>query len=255
MTHDNWYQVKYDADGNVIEVLTLAQAGLTSPEVVTSYTAIANAVDAEDTVLYYETLNIQNLEMISRTLFVNTKAETGFRVASDVNIALIQYNNNDKKTYFETGSGALENIVDELNDRHDGMGTHNYTMNAILEDGIATSIVINDALDSSCDPYTRPNWGTPSRDIASVAFTADGSFRLVDSRNNNITTGTFKYELQESGIGGYKTVQSGTVNAATDTFPTVTGFFASAMENGESYRLVVDGVPSEIIAVPVTPAP
>ena len=120
-------------------------------------------------------------------------------------------------------------------------------ISAIIEDGIATSVVIYDA-STICDPYEDPDWGTPSRDIASVAFTADGSFRLVDARGNNITSGTFKYELQESGVGGYKVVQSGTVNAATDTFPATTGFFGSALQPATSYRLVVDGVVSDVIA-------
>ena len=257
MKPNTWYQVRYNADGNVVEVAKYDEALTEDKEYVTDYADIDDVIKDNDSVLYVSLtpeIESENLKLTGRTLWVDTDATKGVRVSTDVNIALIQTNNNTEKTYFDTGVDALESIVDDLNERHDGKTEHEYQISAIIEDGIATSVVIWDKSDI-CDPYTEPDWGTPSRDIASVAFTADGSFRLVDSRDKNITTGTFKYELQESGIGGYKTVQSGTVNAATDTFPTVTGFFASAMEEGESYRLVVDGVPSEIIAVPVTPAP
>ena len=254
MDQYTWYQVRYNADGNVVEVSPAASELTPGKDYITDYDDIAAAVADNDNVLYTSLapkINSENLTMTGRTLWVDTTASKGFRVASDVNVALIQTNNRTEKTYFETGSSALESIVDDLNERHYNVGgvntEHGYVISAIIEDGIATSVVIYDA-STICDPYEDPDWGTPSRDIASVAFTADGSFRLVDARGNNITSGTFKYELQESGVGGYKVVQSGTVNAATDTFPATTGFFGSALQPATSYRLVVDGVVSDVIA-------
>lgn len=256
MVQHTWYQVKFNADGNVISV-EKANTALKGNEIVDSYLDIDTAVNDKDTVLYYSTnppIYSENLSLTGRTLWLNTDATKGFRVAEDVNVVLIQTNNNTEKTYFESGVSSLKTIVKDLNDRHDGITEHDYVISAILEKGVATSVVIYDqkVAGHNCDPYQDPDWGTPTGDIKTVAFTADGSFRLVDGRNNNITSGTFKYELQKAGVGGYSVVKSGTVNASTDTFPATTGYFGATLTNAGagSYRLVVDGIASDVILVP-----
>lgn len=257
MAQHTWYQVKFNADGNVIDVEKAGEAlDASKYEIVTDYNDIYKAVDQKDTVLYYsdgnKLINSEDLDLTGRTLWLNTDATKGFRVAEDVKVVLIQTNNNTEKTYFETGVNSLKTIVNDLNDRHDvkDKTAHDYVISAILEKGVATSVVIYD-MDDICDPYRNPNWGTPTGDIDSVAFTADGSFRLVDGRNNNITSGEYKYELQKAGVGGYTVVKSGTVDASTDTFPTYTGFFAKSLNDAGagSYRLVVDGIASDVIIV------
>ena len=159
MLKHNWYQVKYNAEGNVIEVTPVATV-LTDPyELITNFNDIDTAVTEEDTVLYYGTapqVQSSDLKLVGKTLWLNDNPYSGFRVDENVNVALIQWNNNTEKTYFETGTSALKNIVNDLNERHDG-NEHGYIVSAILEKGVATSIVIYD-YNRNCDPYSDGDW-------------------------------------------------------------------------------------------------
>src|SRR5699024_4145288 len=115
MSKNSWYQVKYDADGNVIEVEPISDVLTEGSDLETSLGSLANTIQTgKDTVLYYQTLNIKNLGMVGKTLFTNTADDYGFRVADEVKIVLQQTVNNTDKTYFESGYKALQTIVDEL---------------------------------------------------------------------------------------------------------------------------------------------
>ena len=243
-TGGNWFQVKYNADGNVVEVLSISEAGLTFPEVVNNYNRIANAVQNEDNVLYYQNVNIQNLEMSGKTLFVNTRRDTGFSVAEDVKVALIQYNNNVEKTYFESGYKALENIVDELNDRHANY-QHNYTFSAILEEGIAQVVVINDISDL-CDPYQDPSWGTPTGDVDDVVLSAT-QILLYDKRDNPLGGNGMAWALYMRGPS------QASFDVALDgkdfsvDYLQIAPFMSG--KTGYSFYVVVDGVKSNTITI------
>ena len=252
MQQYTWYQVKFNADGNVIDV-ELASKALEGNEIVGDITKLETAVNEEDTVLYYEAISSDDLSLTGRTLWLNTKQTEGFRVAEDVKVVLIQTNNNTDKTYFESGVSSLKTIVNDLNDRHSAADTkHNYQISAIIEKGVATSVVIYD-VNSKCDPYQKPDWGTTTGEIKTVALDTNGAFSLKDSRGNFITSGKYKYELQMSGVNGYIVVKSGTVDASTDAYWSVDGktnnvsYFANDLKTNNSYRLVVDGVVSDVI--------
>ena len=260
MVQHTWYQVKFNADGNVIEVEKANKAlDASKHEIVGDYDLIADAVDEKDTVLYYSTdpeIRTEDLDLTGRTLWLDTDKTVGFRVAEDVKVVLIQTNNNTEKTYFESGVNSLKTIVNDLNDRHykneDGNTEHFYEISAIIEKGVATSVVIYDK-DDVCDPYNDPDWGTPTGDIKTVVFTSDGAFRLEDARGNNITSGEYKYELQKAGVNGYTVVKSGTVDASKDVYNSNTHVvkFAKDLVDGESYRLVVDGITSDVVIADV----
>ena len=190
MTQDQWYQVKYDADGYVIDVELYSDA-LKGDDTVTDngnefvldYKDIAEAVADEDVVLYFGTtpqiLTSNQLELTGRTLWVDTQNDTGFRVAEDVNVALLQTNNNRNQTYFETGVSALRSMVNELNDRHAAPDTtHSYIISAILEDGVATSIVINDK-SHNCDPYSDADYDEATGDLDLVSLGFDSTAGLT----------------------------------------------------------------------------
>lgn len=178
MVQHQWYQVKYNAEGNVIEVSPVAAELTLGTDLITDFDDIDTAVKTEDTVLYYGVapqVNSSDLKLVGKTLWLKDK-DSGFRVSEDVNVALIQWNNNDKKTYFETGVNSLKNVVNELNERHDGMVGHGYIVSAILEKGVATSIVIYD-YNRNCDPYTDGDWETGKTgtlDLTGLSFSADG---------------------------------------------------------------------------------
>ncbi len=182
MQQHTWYQVKYNAEGNVIEA-KLYSAALTGNgvsgkwEYVEDSARLGTAIGAEDSVLYYSNtpyeITNQALRLTGKTLWLNTAQTEGFRVAEDVNIALIQRNNNTEKTYYETGVSSLKTIVNELMERHAAaVDQHPYVISAIIEKGVATSIVIRDnAVD--CDPYAPGDWDdskTGSLDLQALAF-------------------------------------------------------------------------------------
>lgn len=228
MDQYTWYQVRYNADGNVVEVSPAASELTSGKDYITDYDDIAAAVADNDNVLYTSLapkISSENLTMTGRTLWVDTTASKGFRVASDVNVALIQTNNRTEKTYFETGSSALESIVDDLNERHYNVGgvntEHDYVISAIIEDGIATSVVIYDPIVSGhvCDPYTDPDWGTTTGNMASVAIREGDYAVLAFDRNGNAVAAdaNLSWQLTMNGVvvssGRDLATEAGTVTA------------------------------------------
>ena len=189
MEEGNWYQVKYNADGNVIDVVkvtgTAPTGALTNgKDFEDNFTDLATTIQTgEDTVLYWGTnpeINSDNLKLIGRTLYLDTTSTRGFRVAEDVNIVLEQQNNNTSKTYFETGVNALEAIVNELNERHSTKATkHDYIVSAVIENGVATSVIIDDD-NRVCDPYADPDWGTTTGDyeITNIRYPASNLIEI-----------------------------------------------------------------------------
>ena len=177
MDQNRWYQVKYNADGDVIEVtdsdaaayagdidkwdLTLATGNLAGQEgdYVTNINLLEESINEYDNVLYYEYQTTQP-ELIGKTLYVDTAAKEGFRV--DENVAVVLQRNTRNTTWnttFYSGVSRLERIVDDLVERADG--TYRYCISAIIEDGKAITVVIRDMTSD----YNAPNWGTNQGDI------------------------------------------------------------------------------------------
>jgi len=145
-----WYQVKYDAKGNVISVEPASTAlDATAKEYITSFTNIEDAVNDNDTVLLemVETKTVHNaldkkLTLKGSTLYDATSAKLGVAVDDDTNIVFIQKNDNKETTSFETGVKALETALKNLNEV--SKDTYSYEFSAYIEDGIATTVVIRD---------------------------------------------------------------------------------------------------------------
>ena len=150
MVKGMWYQVKYDAKGNVISVEPASTAlDATKKEYITSFTNIENAVNDNDTVLLemVETKIVHNaldkkLTLKGSTLYDATSAKLGVAVDDDTNIVFIQKNDNKETTSFETGVKALETALKNLNEV--SKDTYSYEFSAYIEDGIATTVVIRD---------------------------------------------------------------------------------------------------------------
>ena len=150
MVKGMWYQVKYDAKGNVISVEPASTAlDATKKEYITSFTNIENAVNDNDTVLLemVETKTVHNaltkkLTLKGSTLYDATSAKLGVAVDDDTHIVFIQKNDNKETTSFETGVKALETALKNLNEV--SKDTYSYEFSAYIEDGIATTVVIRD---------------------------------------------------------------------------------------------------------------
>ena len=150
MVKGMWYQVKYDAKGNVISVEPASTAlDATKKEYITSFANIENAVNDNDTVLLemVETKTVHNaltkkLTLKGSTLYDATSAKLGVAVDDDTHIVFIQKNDNKETTSFETGVKALETALKNLNEV--SKDTYSYEFSAYIEDGIATTVVIRD---------------------------------------------------------------------------------------------------------------
>ena len=157
MDRYSWYQVKFNANNEVISVEKASDAVLGANEYVDNIKELQAAIDAEDTVLYTQSFKDDQPTMRGSTLYVisTTDNDNGFFVAEDVNIALIEIVKNKQEVTFETGVDELEDIIDDLNEKNDKF---DYQISAIIEDGAATSVVIYDKTNT----YERPEDETPA---------------------------------------------------------------------------------------------
>lgn len=254
MDQYTWYQVKYNADGNVIEAKQVNGTGVLNngEDYEDNINELADTIaDGDDTILYYSTnpqINTANLKLVGKTLWLDGTATKGFRVADDVNVALIQQNNTTTKTYFETGASALKNIVTELNDRHDGH-QHDFVVSAIIEKGVATSIVINDK-SSVCDPYVDADWDnnkTGNLDLTGLVFngTSGMTVTYTNKTGSAISSGATVDVVVKNASGVRVTVDTATsAGVANNGTETVTFSFKGVPTNSGNYSVeltITDG--------------
>ena len=191
MAQYHWYQIKTNGDGEVTGVYRMPEdkigdnakhnkldvAKLTrlddlaldykvdyveEEKDVTQGEIAYTIQNGANNILYWNRDYIEsNLYMDGRTLYVATDDDYGFIVNSNVKWVVQQWDNNAKETYIDEGTTAagLDNMIKELNRRNtnrEGEIEHyHYQVSAIIESGIASSVVIfyneND--------YNRPNGG------------------------------------------------------------------------------------------------
>ena len=150
-----WVTLKYDADGNVKKVA--------DPEPVVNTVADANkAIEAdEDDVIILDGDKATTVYSLKgSTLFDETNKKEGFLIAEDVKIVLKQTVKNKNTTTYEEGIKALESTLDNLNDADE---KHSYYLDAVIEDGIATVVVIVDT--GSDGGYVGPNGTGTTGDV------------------------------------------------------------------------------------------
>ena len=240
MQQNAWYQVKYDAEGYVIDVTSylgqpdndptnefssdwaVANGDITEwdldeaqgPQVaqtgdfVTDINDLETAYNENDNVLYYQHFNRQGqqnhdeLVLIGRTLYVTTTSETGFRVAEDVNVVLQRNTRNTKwNTTFYSGVDELEDVIDDLNSRGETLGW-SYFVSAVIEDGAATTVVIRDRISD----YETPEWGEPTSDLDEVILVANAAadadrIDLLDANNAPLMGTDLAWALEMRGPG------------------------------------------------------
>ena len=242
MLEGNWYQVKYDAKGNVVDT-ALASAKLTAgTEYIKTFKAIGNAIDKEDTVLL-ERGDIQKDKVLSlkgSTLFDDTEGTRGVAVDDETNIVFIQTNDNKETTSIETGVKALESALKNLNENATSP-KYDYQFSAIIENGIATTVVIKDNVEIG---YTS-NGNVGSGKLESTALTKAADGKLTASWVDDGTTYVGKkvnvtfYQVIDGKSYEKETVAQ-IVGAGTDHATTST---VAINETGDYYAVieVVDG--------------
>ena len=167
------------------------------------------------TILYWNQSYIRDhLYMDGRTLYVATNDDYGFVVNSNVNWVVQQWDNNAKETYIDEGTTAtgLKNMIDELNRRNTNREGHiepyHYQVGAIIENGIASSVVIY----YNENDYDRPNSGGPAEGTeATVDLTGVlGNAKVYDAKDVEIEGVAIR--------GGNRfTVKTGDVLTVVDT--------------------------------------
>ena len=238
MKQYHWYQIKTNGDGEVTGVYRLPtdnDAGTLPTAKLSRYDDYAEDYKASDktnnigeiaytvqngasTVLYWnrEFINSQ-LSMNGRTLYVATNDQTGFIVSNNVKWVVQQWDSNAKETYIDEGTTAtgLENMIDEINRRYgatkENGKTYQYQVSAVIENGIASSVVIYDPNND----YNRPGAGDVTTPVAITVTKGEGVKNVVLSANTikkgeTVTINTIDLEA------GYKNAKVEVIGAKYD---------------------------------------
>ena len=160
MKQGEWYEVKYDADGNVrkVEDINFATSDNTAnaSKFISEVLDVQSSVNANDTVLLADlgdhsvnAYDITALTFKNGTLYTDTNATLGFSVSPDVKVVLALANKDGSAEFDEvsdgyTGYNGLEKALRDMNANSAGFAAGTVEVSAVLESGVATSIVIND---------------------------------------------------------------------------------------------------------------
>lgn len=190
MAKNGWYQVKYNAKGEVVGVLNdsttdtwslVTNNGSNAGDYVKNIANLNNAINgtgSKDTVLYSQGFNANVPTMKGSTLYAEKDLTQGFFVAEDAKIVFIQKNDGKTTTEYDTGAKAAQSFIESLNANKDSNpATYNYTISAILQNGAAKVVIIKDDADSTYTPGTV----TPA-----VGFKITGATATAASNKVNV---------------------------------------------------------------------
>ena len=210
-----WYEVKYDADGNVRRVDAANMVdndhnGLydgiqyaAGTKFVDKVADVPAAINDFDTVLMADTTTVDKLTYKNGTLYTSTTDDRGFSVSPDVKVVLaVAGKNGDGKgaDWFDevsdgyTGYAGLEKALRDMNADASGFGIKTVQVSAILgNSGSATVIVINDL--NPKDGAVVP--GTPTSDYTPVV-TQRGTFldvqaNTIDGESEDVYVGAWNW--------------------------------------------------------------
>ena len=176
MDQGDWYEVKYDANGNVRSAKEIdftadgaldGDAGIGNnlnrnedefaidvEELNEPANATENLMEAYDTVVLSDETTVEKLTFKNGTLYTNRLATEGFAVSANVNVVLVLASKIDRNGNYDTfddvddsytGYSGLEKAIRDLNaDNGNGFAAGNVEVQAVIENGAATSIIIND---------------------------------------------------------------------------------------------------------------
>ena len=191
MDQGYWYKVTYYADGTVKETEALAPyfknpSGVaTKPysqygdEFIEAPANIEKSFDQgnfDTAVFWYDAQTSDQLRFENGSLYVSVTDHNGISVHPEVKVVLANAGGKNQAQFHTvedgyTGYDGLEDAIDDLNDNFDGQ------VSAILENGMATSIIINcTAQDTGFNGGS--NTGSAG-DIKSVALKNDATGNIV----------------------------------------------------------------------------
>ena len=260
MEKGNWYKIKYDADGHV-RGREIIEPNLTdgtdNDGYINQVSQVEKASEAKDLVLLdadlaYTTGNVY-LSYKGGTLYVTTSTKEGFYVSPDVQVALAlaskpdSTNDNLANAFdsVDTYTGrdglvkALRNL-DTVGKDIDGDGIVEYLFNgnlaAVIEDGVATSIVLDDRSGT-----LSPNYNPLEAMKVTVNMVDIDTNRTLDSKEVSIykdtvfTASDYITSLNERWEANYKAVPSGdteTVSYREGAEKTITFYYRDEEDAG-----------------------
>ena len=198
MQRYGWYQVKFNAKGEVVGIvnetstpdtwsLTTAN-GTNHGDYVKNITYLADSIrNGKDTVLYTEafgtnaaTADANEPSMKGNTLYVDKTLTKGFYVDEDAKVVFVQTNKGKTTTEVETGSDKVQSFVESLNQKNGAK--YFFTISAILENGAAKVVVINDGIDNTVGGSTvTGSTGIYTGSLKKVGSGLEFNFQTTDA--------------------------------------------------------------------------
>ena len=167
----------------------------------------------------------------------------GFFVDEDAKVVFVQTNKNKTTTDIETGSDKVQGFIESLNDSNGDLANgYFFTISAILENGAAKVVVINDGIDN-----TGANSNVPASSgkltnavVAKSGSNVQVSFEVSDGTSYNGKTANVTFYLLKDGVAYQVGTQTATVTAGSTTTATSA---QTVNQNGAYYAVieVVDG--------------
>ena len=222
MAQGEWFEVKYDADGNVrkVEAINFKTA---DDKFVDKVVDVEDAVEDFDTVLLSDTTTVEKLTFKNGTLYTDRNATEGFSVSPEVKVVLALADKNGKEfddvddSY--TGYTGLEKALRDMNSQG-AFAAGTVEVSAILDNGVATSIVINDTAKAGSD-VKNP-------------VIAEGEF-LPASWNSAMREIELRYYKDEMTDSEIKAAIEDLLGAPVDRLNKYMGYVT--LENGDMYRV------------------
>ena len=234
MAQGEWFEVKYDADGNVrkVEAINFKTA---DDKFVDKVVDVEDAVEDFDTVLLSDTTTVEKLTFKNGTLYTDRSATKGFSVSPEVKVVLALADKNGKEfddvddSY--TGYTGLEKALRDMNSQGT-FGTGVVEVSAILDNGVATSIVINDTAKAGSD-VKNP-------------VIAEGEF-LPASWNPTAEEIELRYYEKPMSDSEIKAAIEDLLGAPVDRLNKYMGYVT--LENGDMYRVNFEQI--EVVAISI----
>ena len=255
LAQGEWYEIKYDANGNVRKAETITYSIDGSTKFVNNVGAVKAAVNKFDTVLLADVANVEALTFKNGTLYTDTAASEGFYVSPDVKVVLALADKGGKEfddvedTY--TGWSGLEKALKDLNaDTSKKFTSGQVEVSAILKGGPATVIVINDTTPDGSVQTGGVVTGTAS-DAIQPKFGDDGKSIKIDYQGTKPTLSTVLASIQK----WLENTQKMTIKSVT--YDEKNGYYVFSCTDSYGYPLTytfdpTTGVPASATLVSIS---